>query len=126
MERSIIWIDYHPRLYQDLLLKVFEHVSQKRIGCKIKVMPGPFLDGHFDPRRVRVALLSLDKLGSNPHDLRSRLHEDAKLIVFPPKGTCGWVFQKHRKNWQLIYPFELSHMLLEVFSSLDEWQWLSG
>lgn len=117
MESTIIWIDYHPRIYQDLLLKVFDHFSRNNPGCRTRVIAGSLVDGAFEANKVRVALLSLDKLSGHQQDIQNRLPPDSKLIAFPPAGSCGWVLKHSSKKWEFIYPFELSWLLSEAFGS---------
>ena len=116
MQSLNIWIDYHPRLYQDLLSKVIGHVGQQTQRPKINIING-LITNHPFLQRIDVALLSPDKLENDyPLPLTS-FWEGSKLISFSPVGVYGWILQHRVGRWELIYPFGLRNLLSEVFGS---------
>lgn len=117
MENLTIWIDYHPRLYQDLIYRVFQQISQWSAKSKINIITEPYLDKLVFPRWVDVAILSLDMLYDNYPETRISFSTDSKIIAFSPMGICGWIFKRRIGRWDLIYPLGLSRLLSEVLGS---------
>lgn len=116
MESLNIWINYHPRLYQDLLLEVIKHVGEQKNGIKVNIKKGSIIN-HPALQEIDVALMSLDKLENNYPLPLSRFSEGSKLISFSPVGIYGWIFQHRIGRWELIYPFGIHHIFSEVFGS---------
>jgi len=118
MKNLHVWIDYHPRLYQDLIVRVFHHINQSEIGVNFILHSGCLQDHRGEQPHIDVILHSLDRIIDRP-DIPNQpdWSSQAILIAFSPKGNQGWRRLTPSSQWELIRPFGLQCLLVELLDT---------
>ena len=116
-----VWLDYQPRLYQDLILRVLHHINQSGIGVNLVLHSGCPEDQRGEQPPVDIILQSLDQIMDRP----DRFNQDDSLtqvirIAFSPKGNQGWMRQTSNNQWELIRPFGLQRLLDELLERANQ------
>jgi hypothetical protein len=117
MAASRLWILYEPQIYADLLIRVLElpGVTEVVEPCQDEY---PLSFGkHEDCADVDIVLLPLDECGQPKVSLLPEEMPTATLIAFSPDGDLGMRLQPGTQTWEIIRPFELIHLLLEILDT---------
>jgi hypothetical protein len=109
-----LWIDYRPRLYQDLLVGFFRQMERRETSVNITLHTGDFEKHLTDQERVDVLVLSLDRIEPQNRLADAGFFPETRLIAFSPKGNQGWKRLGLSRQWELVRPFGLQNLLNEV------------
>jgi hypothetical protein len=114
MAVSRVWILYEPKIYADLFKRVLQlsGVTEVVEPCQVEY-PSP--SGTIEKcDEIDIVLLPLDECGQPKVSLLPAEMPEATLIAFSPDGDLGMRLLPGRHTWEIIRPFELAHLLLEI------------
>ena len=117
MAVSRVWILYEPKIYADLFKRVLQlsGVTEFVEPCQVDYLPS---SGKIAKRdEIDIVLLPLDECGQPKISLLPDEMPEATLIAFSPGGDLGMRLQPGRNTWEIIRPFELVHLLLEILDT---------
>ena len=121
MKNLHIWIDYRPRLYQELILRALHQIDQIEGGNKLTLHSGRLEDYPDDQPPIDIILHSMDQIIDCPDTPdQADCSSLALLIAFSPKGIQGWRRLTPESKWELIRPFGLQCLLDEVFERANQ------
>ena len=109
-----LWIHFKPRLYQDLLQRVFGTIWD------VEVIEGLELRGLQDSSRngnrstVDVVILPLDDQGRPDLELLPVQLSEAKLVALSPRGDFGMRRRPGENRWEELHPFGMDELVQEV------------
>jgi hypothetical protein len=112
MKNLHVWVDYQPRLYEDLILRVLQLVDQKEAGVSLTLHAGKLEEHPGDLPLIDVIVHSTDQMISSPGI--PECASQATWIAFSPKGHQGWMRPNPQCAWELIRPFGIDQLLREL------------
>ena|SRR3972149_2519068 len=117
MAVSRVWILYEPKIYADLFKRVLQLPGVTEIIEPFPVEYPTQSGKNEDCDGIDIVLLPLDECGQPKVSLLPMEMPEATLIAFSPGGDLGMRLRPGRRTWEIIRPFELVHLLLEIMDT---------
>lgn len=113
MNKRRVSIRYKPRLYADLLDKIF------RSYRGVLLIENGQAEAHSGPDStecVDVVILSIGRQEELEQELYPAPPAQAKIVAFPVQGNIGYRRMPGKKYWEKIVPFGMRQLLDEVLT----------
>lgn len=116
MEPSRVLIHYKPKLYTDLLTRIFQSIKSVEVydpALRASVSQ----NGKVSPEHVDVVVFSLE-VGSQPGNAPfPEWFQKVKLLAFSPDEDVGYRRLPGEDDWEAIHPFGIEELIYEVTGS---------
>lgn len=114
MTTSRVWIQYHPKLYLELLTRVLKSLEPVEVVGSSHPSTSFQLSDGIDPNRIDVILIPLNEQGRPELEALTAPLSKTKLIAFSPKGDLGLRLLPGKTDWEEVRPFGLVQLVREV------------
>ena len=114
MTVSRIWIRYKPRLYHDLLQRLFRSFREVEVLEISQLCFTPVESEGFHEKPVDVILIPLDDQGQPDLGLLPFPISQAKLVAFSPEGDHGMRLMPGESSWEAFQPCGIDQLIQEV------------
>ncbi len=126
MSTSRVWIQYHPRLYLELLTKVLKSLEPIEVVGYSHPSSSHWLSKDIDSDNIDVILIPINEQGYPELEALPFPFPETKLIAFSPKGDRGMLRLPGRVEWEEVRPFGLVQLVREVLDNSRPSDYFTG